>query len=64
MNNKQSFLIAIPAFNGEKYIESAIHSALHQTRPADQIIGTLISENFWEHYAGRVAEKSWDGFCL
>lgn len=33
-----TFSIVIPAFNGEKYIEQAILSALKQTRKADEII--------------------------
>ena len=32
------FSIVIPARNGEKYLRSAIESALDQTRPADEII--------------------------
>jgi glycosyltransferase involved in cell wall biosynthesis len=38
MSTKRTFSIAIPAFNGEAYLETAILSALHQTRPADQIV--------------------------
>ena len=30
--------IAIPVFNGEKYLKDAIESALNQTVPADEIL--------------------------
>ena len=32
------FSIVIPTYNGAKYVEQAIHAALCQTRPADEII--------------------------
>lgn len=38
MANLVSFSIVIPTYNGERFIAQTIESALHQTRPADEII--------------------------
>lgn len=54
-----TFSIVIPTYNGEKYIEAAIKSALSQTRPADEIIvsddnSTDSTLDICSRYEGRI----------
>lgn len=62
-----TFSIVIPTYNGERYVEEALLSALNQTRPADEIIisDDNSSDNtltICEKYADRIKiNKNEDG---
>lgn len=53
--------IAIPSYNGEKYIEQALLSALNQSSPADEI---LISDDGSNDKTIKIVNSVYNEYCL
>jgi len=51
--------IAIPVHNGEKFLESALDSAINQKRPAEEIL--VVDDGSTDRSAGILKMKKWEG---